>query len=542
MSAKPAITHLPIATADSGFYEGFSKGVTLPSKIIVASLIIWAIALPDQANQVLNTLNAFILAEFGAWYIWVVTFFIVICFLLALWPSAGKLLLASDNEPPEFSNFSWFSMMFGAGIGVGMLTWAVAEPVYHFSNNPEVIMGLTTAGDADNVRMAYKWSFLHWGLGAWACYAVVGLALAFFSYRRNLPLTARSSLTPLFGRSLSGPAGHIVDIVAVVATILGIAQALGFGVEQFVAGMYRIGLGEWLINEAGTASTLGIIFAITVIMTASTLSAISGVGRGIKWLSNINMGLSIFLLSFFLIMGATWFGISAFFYGILDYLIALPKMLIEVWPKDGTEVGDKLAKWQGDWSIFYWAWWVAFAPFVGVFLARISKGRSIREFVLGAMIVPSIMCFIWFSLAGGTAIWLELSGVANGAITSAPDGAKIFVMSDFLLSSTLGWLMAVIIVILLMTYLVTSADSAVLVVNTINAAGDAGPKAKLHIIFWGTAIGVMVAALLMVGGLNAIRTAMVIGALPFSFVMALMCLAVIKAIINDAKRSTAITR
>ena len=536
MSPNGPLQHLPIETADKGFYNGFSMGVTLPSKIIVASLIVWAIAFPDQANGVLNSLNAFILDKFGAWYIWVVTFFVAVCFLLALWPSAGKLKLAKEGEEPEFSNFSWFSMMFGAGIGVGMLTWAVAEPVYHFSNNPEVITGLTHAASADNVRMAYKWSFLHWGLGAWACYAVVGLSLAYFSYRRDLPLTPRSSLTPLFGKTLSGPLGHLVDIVAVVATILGIAQALGFGVEQFVAGMYRIGFGEWLLNQAGTATPLGILFAISVIMVASTLSALSGVGRGIKWLSNINMGLSLFLLSFFLLFGATWFGVSALFVGMYDYLLALPQMLFEVWPKDGSDVGDKLAKWQGDWSIFYWAWWVAFAPFVGVFLARISKGRSVREFVLGAMIVPSIMCFIWFSFAGGTAISLELSGVANGAISAAPDGAKIFVMTDFLLSSTLGWLMAIVIVILLLTYLVTSADSAVLVINTINAAGDEGPKAHMHIIFWGTAIGIMVAALLMVGGLDTIRTAMVIGALPFSMVMALMCCSVIKAIYNDGMR------
>lgn len=538
MSIKPALTDLPIRTADSGFYRGFSRDVTISSKFLIGGLVIWAVAFPDQAGSVLNKFNTFILANFASWYIWVVALFVIVCIVLAIWPTAGRLNLGAKDEKPEFSNFSWFSMMFGAGIGVGMLTWAVAEPVYHFNNNPEVIQGLATGAAADNIRNAYKWSFLHWGLGAWACYAIAGLALAFFSYRRGLPLTIRSSLTPLFGKSLSGPLGHVIDIVAVVATILGVAQTLGFGVEQFVAGLSRVGI-DGLTNENGTASSLGIIVAIVIIMGASTVSALSGVGKGIKWLSNINMVLSILLLGFFLIFGSTWFGLTALILGIFDYLVALPDMMFRVWKADGTEVGDKLAGWQGAWSVFYWAWWVAFAPFVGLFLARISRGRTIREFVLGAMIVPSIMCFVWFTWAGGTAIDLELNGAANGVIASAPDGDKIFAMTEFMLSPILGWLMAVMIVVLLMTYLVTSADSAVLIVNTINAAGDEGPKARPHIIFWGVALGSVVAALLLVGGLKAIQTAMVIGALPFSVVMVLMCFALVKAIYNDGKREAA---
>ncbi|MFK7861037.1 MAG: BCCT family transporter [Granulosicoccus sp.] len=536
MPINPPITKLPIRTAVSGFYKGFSRDVTITAKFLIGALVIWAVAFPDQAGGVLNSFNTFILGNFASWYIWVVAAFVIVCLGLAIWPTAGRLNLGQEGEKPEFSNFSWFSMMFGAGIGVGMLTWAVAEPVYHFNNNPEVIQGLATGGTADNIRNAYKWSFLHWGLGAWACYALAGLSLAFFSYRRSLPLTIRSSLTPLFGKALSGPLGHVIDIVAVVATILGVAQTLGFGVEQFVAGLSRIGVGDWLMNDDGTSSSMGIIVAIVVIMSASTLSALSGVGKGIKWLSNINMTLSIALLGFFLIFGSTWFGLSALFLGIWDYLIALPSMMFTVWNADGTETGDALSGWQGAWSVFYWAWWIAFAPFVGLFLARISRGRTIREFVLGAMIVPSIMCFVWFTWAGGTAIDLELTGGANGIISSAPDGDKIFAMTEFMLSPVLGWLMAVMIVVLLMTYLVTSADSAVLIVNTINAGGDEGPKARPHIIFWGVALGAVVAALLLVGGIKAIQTAMVIGALPFSLVMLLMCFSLIKAIYRDGVR------
>ncbi|MEM9734148.1 MAG: BCCT family transporter [Pseudomonadota bacterium] len=551
MSMQPALTELPIETADSGFYRGFSQIVTITSKLLILGLVIWAIAFPEQSGAVLNGINKFILSSFGAWYIWTVTLFVLICIALAIWPTAGRLKLGLPGEVPEFSNFSWFSMMFGAGIGVGMLTWAVAEPVYHFQNNPEVIMGLTNGGTEDNVRMAYKWSFLHWGLGAWACYAIAGLALGFFSYRRGLPLTMRSSLTPIFGEKLSGSVGHVVDIVAVVATILGVAQTLGFGVEQFVSGLTRIGIGG-LTNEAGTANSTGIIVAIVIIMAASTLSALSGVGKGIKWLSNLNMGLSIALLTFFLLFGSTFFGLQALVLGVWDYLIALPAMSFTVWSGDGVEgsVATKLEGWQGGWSVFYWAWWIAFAPFVGLFLARISKGRSIREFVLGAMIVPSLMCFVWFTWAGGTAIDLtmqqaasgEIASVKEGVIFSAPDGDKIFAMTNYMLapiSTFLAWAMSLMIVVLLMTYLVTTADSAVLIVNTINAAGDEGPKARPHILFWGVALGAVVAALLLVGGLKAIQTAMVIGALPFSLVMVLQCAALVKAIYNDGRREAA---
>ncbi|MEM9715498.1 MAG: BCCT family transporter [Pseudomonadota bacterium] len=542
MSIQPPLTELEIKTADSGFYSGFAKNVAISSKIIIAALVLWAVAFPEQAGAVLNGFNSFILSNFATWYTWVMAAFVIVCIVLAIWPASGRLKMGLDSDKPEFSNFSWFSMMFGAGIGVGMLTWAVAEPVYHFANNPDVIKGLAEGSTEGNVLNAYKWSYLHWGFSAWSSYAICGLALGYFAFRRNLPLTIRSSLTPLFGKSLSGFTGTLIDIVAVVATILGVAQTLGFGVEQFVAGMSRIGVGNWLLNDEGTASSMGIIFAIIVIMGASTASALSGVGKGIKWLSNLNMGLSIFLLTFFLLFGSTFFGLNALFVGMWEYLKALPGMIFTVWRSDGVEgsVASTLSGWQGGWTIFYWAWWVAFAPFVGLFLARISKGRTVREFVIGAIIVPSIMCFVWFSFAGGTAIDLELTGQAEGAIFAASDGDKIFAMTELMLapvSEILSWLMAVLIVVLLMTYLVTSADSAVLIVNTINAAGDEGPKAKPHIYFWGIALGAVVAALLLVGGLSAIQTAMVIGALPFSLVMVLMCVALLKAIYRDSIRT-----
>ncbi|MEJ6398852.1 BCCT family transporter [Yoonia sp. 208BN28-4] len=543
MAIKPPLSDLPIKTADSGFYSGFSVNVAVISKIIISVLAVWCIIWPIKAGAVLGDWNAVILDVFASWYIWVVAAFVITCLILALWPAAGRMKLGADHEVPEFTNFSWFSMMFGAGIGVGMLTWAVAEPVAHFQNNPQVIQGAATGGAEDNILNAYQWSYLHWGFSAWSTYAIAGLALAFFSYRRGLPLTIRSSLTPLFGKALSGPLGNLIDIVAVVATILGVAQTLGFGVEQFVAGLNRIGI-SGLVMEDGSATTVGIVVALLFIMGASTLSALSGVGKGIKWLSNINMVLSIVLLSFFIIFGATWFGVNAFFVGIWEYLKALPWMSFNVFVSDGTEGSESflLAQWQGWWPVFYWAWWIAFAPFVGLFLARISRGRTIREFVLGAMIVPALMCFVWFAWAGGTAIDLELNGGADGVIFGAANGDKIFAMTEFMLSpiaEALAWGMAVLIVVLLMTFLVTSADSAVLIVNTINAAGDEGPKARPHILFWGAALALVVGGLLISGGTGAIQTAMVIGALPFSIVMALMCISLLKAVFNDTRRDAA---
>ncbi|MEM7074573.1 MAG: BCCT family transporter [Pseudomonadota bacterium] len=538
MPIRPPITALDIKTEKSGFYEGFSKFVTLGSKVCLGLLIIWAAVWSEEAGVVLNNIKGFISANTGAWYMYVMTFYIVVCLVLAIWPATGRIKLGGVDSKPEFSNFSWFSMMFGAGIGIGMLTYATAEPIYHFETNPDVIQGFVAGASAENVRPAYKWSFLHWGFSAWACYAIVGLALAFFSYSRGLPLTIRSGLTPLLGRSLEGPLGHIVDIVSVIATILGVSVTIGYGVSQFASGIFNITGMDWLMTSDGDPTVPAMLLALLIVMACSTVSALSGVGKGIKWLSNINMGLSFFLLFFFLVFGATIFAFKAFFLGLWDYIISLPAMSVTVWRGDGVEdsVATQLANWQGGWTIFYWAWWIAFAPFVGLFLARISKGRSIREYVLGAMIVPSLMCFIWFSFAGGTAIDLTLNGGAGDQITGAGISSQLFAMINYMLSPAMATLMSVIIVILLLTYLVTSADSAVLIINTIAAAGDASQKGRVHIIVWGTILTLVIGVLLVAGGLSAINTAMIIGALPFSVVMALMGISLFKALIRDGMR------
>ena len=537
---KPALRHLHIPTATSGFYEGFNTFVTIGAKVLIGLLIVWAAVWSEAAGNALNAIRATIDANTGTWYMYAMAFFIVVCIVLAIWPSVGRTKLGKPDDVPEFSSFSWFSMMFGAGIGIGMLTYATAEPIYHFGTNPEVIMGETTGGAADNVRAAYKWSFLHWGFSAWGCYAIVGLTLAFFSYSRGLPLTIRSGLTPLFGTALSGPLGHIIDIVSVVATILGVSVTIGYGVSQFASGIFNITGAAWLMDAEGAPTVAAMLMALIIVMFCSTLSALSGVGKGIKWLSNINMGLSFFILAFFLVFGATLFSFKALFLGMWDYILALPQMSLTVWKPDGDAESEisKLAGWQGGWTIFYWAWWIAFAPFVGLFLARISKGRTVREYVLGAMIVPSVMCFVWFAVVGGTAIDLTLNGGAGDAITSAGISSQLFAMINYMLSPALATLMSMVIVILLLTYLVTSADSAVLIINTIAAAGDESEKGRVHIIVWGVILTLVIGVLLVAGGLGAINTAMIIGALPFSLVMVLMGISLLKALYRDSRRES----
>ena len=345
-------------------------------------------------------------------------------------------------------------------------------------------------------------------------------------------MTIRSTLAPLFGKKLEGGWGHVVDITAVVATILGIAQTIGLGLTSFASGVYNITGMEWLVND-GEPTTGALLMALAIVMLCSCMSALSGVGKGIKWLSNINMVLSFGLLAFFAIFGATMFAMEMLGKGLFNYIINLPALTFTVFPAEGS---GSPGEWQGWWSIFYWAWWIAFAPFVGIFLARISKNRTIREFVLGAIFAPSLMCFLWFTLLGGTAIDLELSGVAEGKIYGTSLTAQLFEVINIMLSSGGAIIMSFLIVVLLLTYLVTSADSAVLVVNTINAGGEPGAAGKTHIIIWSLILTAVIAALLLAGGLGAIQAAMIVGAVPFSFMMILMGISLLKALIRDDMR------
>ena len=532
---EPPLIDLPIKTASRGFYDGFSREVTIPSKIIVSLLIMWAIFFPVSASETLTAANSSIIATFSGWYVYLVAFLMLVCFVLAIVPQSGSLRIGNPGEKPEFGRFSWFAMLFGAGIGIGMLTYSTGEPMAHFANNPDIIRGTIEAQTAEAIRPAYIYTFLHWGFAAWGTYALVGLAIGYVAYRRDLPLTIRSALAPLFGLRLSGGWGHVVDIVAVVATILGVAVTMGLGVEQFVAGLARLGMGDWLLDPDGSSSALAVIVALFVLVGASTLSALSGVGRGIKWLSNLNMGLSFALLALFLVAGSGLYGLKLLGVGTWDYIRTLVPNSLTLFG-GGGEFSDALVQWQLDWSVFYWAWWIAFAPFVGMFIARISRGRTIREYVLGVILVPSLMCFAWMTIVGGTAIDLELSGAAQGSILNAGISDQLFATLAVLLDPAVASVVSGLVVLLLTTYLITSADSAILIVNTINGAGESEGERRHHILFWGAALAFVVGSMLILGGIDAIRITMIIGALPFSFVVAIMGVAILKAVAYDLRR------
>jgi len=521
-----------INVEQQGFYQGFNIAVAALPKVLIVALIIWVGLSPQRAGEQLLALQLWSTSSFGGWYIYVTAFFTLACLFLALWPRTGKVVLGVAGEEPEFSMFTWLSMMFGAGIGVGMLTYSTAEPIFHFASNPDTIRGLSTGMDADNVRNAYKWALLHYGLTPWACYGVVGISLGYLCYSRGLPLTIRSGLQPLFGSSMSGALGHLVDVAAILATLIGLGVTIGYGVSQFASGLFNISGMGWIVDSSGAPTLTAQIVGLVIIVGASCLSALSGLQRGIKWLSNINMGLSIFLVLFFVLFGATLFAIKSFGFAIWDYLIALPSMSTTVWNNPDTEVGAALQSWQGAWNIFYWAWWIAFAPFVGLFLARVSRGRTVREYVLGAMIVPSLICLTWFTFVGATAIDLELSGVAQGAIVGADISAQLFKTINLMLSPELAVALSMVVVTLLLTFLVTSADSGILIINTLASGGSQAQKQAAHIIIWGVIFALLVGVLLAAGGMDALRSAMIIGALPFSLVMALMTVSMVKALVT----------
>ena len=488
---------ISIQTEDRGFYRGFNTTVAACPKVLILALIFWVGLSPERAGEQLLALQLWSTSSFGGWYMYVTAFFTLACLFLALWPRTGKVVLGVAGEEPEFSMFTWLSMMFGAGIGVGMLTYSTAEPIFHFASNPDTIQGLSTGLDADNVRNAYKWALLHYGLTPWACYGVVGISLGYLCYSRGLPLTIRTGLQPLFGSSMSGALGHLVDIAAILATLIGLGVTIGYGVSQFASGMFNISGMQWIVDGAGKPTLAAQITGLVIIVGASCLSALSGLQRGIKWLSNINMGLSMFLVLFFILFGATAFAVKSFGYAIWDYLIALPSMSTTVWNNPDTDVGAALQSWQGAWNIFYWAWWIAFAPFVGA-----------------------------------TAIDLELSGVAQGAIVGADISAQLFKTINLMLSSELAIALSVVVVTLLLTFLVTSADSGILIINTLASGGSQTQKQAAHVIIWGVIFALLVGVLLAAGGMDALRSAMIIGALPFSLVMALMTVSMIKALLT----------
>ncbi|WP_293574110.1 BCCT family transporter [Phaeobacter sp.] len=600
MSIKPPFTDLEIEKAPSGFYEGYSLPIALISKTIMAALVIWALVWPGNANAVLSAVNSNLLNGFNTFYIVAVGAFAVFLFILAALPATGRKKLGPDDAVPEFNNFSWFSMMFGAGLGVGLMVFATAEPLGLWASNPEVLSGAVEANSAEAVQSAYRYTFLHYGFHAWAIYVMTGLSLAYYAYTRDMPLTIRSALTPLLGKAANGFLGHLVDVLGVVATILGVSVTIGFGVSQFVDGVYAVSGMDWLMNgdvEAPKPGIVGLIAALFVIMGLSILSAVSGVGRGIKYLSNLNLVLSLILLMTFVVFGSFAFAMTKFGSGLVDYVLhflqlsfgaygpqsadafasALPTAAQSLAAEDLSAVYGAATSpwgslggfteglpaaaseldaaalyaagepgrqfgWQAGWTTFYWAWWIAFSPFVGLFLARISRGRTVREFILGCVFAPAIVCFLWMTILGGTAIDLELNGAAGGAIIGATNTAKLFVTLEQMISGGFLTAITVMCVVLVLTFLVTSADSGILVMNTIMSGGEQETGIK-HRIVWGLILTSVIAALIVAGNsgaaanpFGALQNAMIIGALPFTIVMVLMLISLVKALYRDSLR------
>ncbi len=599
MSIKPPFTAVEVKRSASGFYEGHSVEIALLSKGIMVALVVWALIWPANANGVLGSLNWRLLEDFNAFYIVIVGLFAFFLFVLAALPQTGKRIMGRPGEGTEFSNFSWFSMMFGAGLGVGLMVFATAEPLGLWGSNPLVVAGEVPGNTEEALQSAYRYTFAHYGFHAWAIYVVTGLSLAYYAYTRDMPLTIRSALTPLFGRFMNGFLGHVVDVLGVVATILGVSVTIGFGVSQFIDGMYAITGMEWMMDMTGDApapGTVGLIAGLVVIMGLSIISAVSGVGRGVKYLSNLNLVLSLILLFTFVIFGSFLFAMTTYATALVDYILnfislsfgaygpqssaafaaALPAEAApyadalrggatNAWGsfdgfRSGLEgeaanlPGDVLQAayaagepgrqfgWQAGWTTFYWAWWIAFSPFVGLFLARISRGRTVREFIVGCLFAPALVCFAWMTILGGTAIDLELTGAAEGTIIGASNTAKLFVTLGEMLSGGLLSALTIMCVILIMTFLVTSADSGILVMNTIMSGGDQNVGNK-HKIVWGLILTAVIGTLLIAGKTNggsdpmeALKSAMIIGALPFTMVMGLMCVSLVKALYRDSRR------
>ncbi|MEL6678869.1 MAG: BCCT family transporter [Pseudomonadota bacterium] len=604
MPVKQPFTDLQISTQPSGFYEGYSLPIALISKVTMVALVLWAIIWPIGATATLDAWNWATLQGFNAFYIIAVGFFAFFLFAMALLPTGARKLGGADTKP-EFSTFSWFAMMFGAGLGVGLMVFATAEPVGLWGSNPVTVAQAAEPNAPEAVQSAFRYALLHFGIHAWAIYVITGLSLAYYAYTRDMPLTIRTALTPLLGRAANGVLGHVVDVLGVVATILGVAVTIGYGVSQFVDGVYNVTGMDWLMNASvdgvpPVPSTVGLITALFVIMAMSILSAVSGVGRGIKYLSNLNLVLSCLLLLTFIVFGSFLFSMTTYATALVDYIWNFIPLSFEAYsplseaaftqalPAEAQPVASglyggatnawgsfdgfvsglegeaaaldpalqaaayeagtqgRLFGWQSGWTTFYWAWWIAFSPFVGLFLARISKGRTVREFILGCMIAPALVCFAWLTILGGTAVDAELSGVADGAVIGASNTNKLFVSLQMIVPEWLLGAVIVMCVVLIMTFLVTSADSGILVMNTIMSGGATETGVK-HRIIWGLILTGVIGSLLVAGALDPnnadplapLQDAMIVGALPFTFVMILMAVSLAKAMFNDRRRDKA---
>lgn len=497
----------------SGILAGVHPVMAIGSAVLVFAFVIFTIANPTYASSVYNAAQSFITTKLSWYYIGLMSFMLFFSVWL-IFSRYGNIRLGKDTDRPEFGYFSWFSMLFGAGIGIGILFWSIAEPIDHFQSNPFITVAQQQTAEAAQVAM--RLTIFHWGLHGWALFSVIGMALAYFSYRKGLPLSIRSCLYPLFGERIYGPIGHAADLLAVFGTVFGIATSLGLGAQQMNSGLnYLFGV------KMSVGTQVGLIALLSVF---ATLSVLSGLKKGIRILSELNMQMTAVMLGLFVIFGPTTYILGSIFNNLGDYMSHVVQLglWVDTTPK---------SQWQGWWTIFYWGWWIAWSPFCGIFIARISKGRTIREFVLGVLIAPTLLAALWITIFGDSAMYLQLFG--GGGIVQAvnKDTTTALFKTIELLGNgqTITLLMAGLCTLMLITYFVTSADSATLVICTLLAMGDEHPRARYR-IFWGIAVGAVAAALLIAGGLKALQTASIVAALPFSVIIILAVVGLYKSL------------
>ena len=493
-----------------------------PSIILVIAVVAFALSAPGLTDTVFSGMNNWIVANLGWYYMLVVGVFVVVAIGIGV-SRMGKIRLGRDDEKPEFGLMSWFAMLFAAGMGIGLVFYSVGEPLGYITTD---IKPGWEGSDAELAGLAMAQTFIHWGLHPWAIYAIIGLALAYAIHRRGRPVSIRWALEPLLGDRVKGWMGDLIDVLAVVGTLFGIATSLGLGVQQISTGLASLGI----VGEADNALLVGLIVVISFL---ATLSVVSGVGAGIKWLSNINLSLAGLLLISVLLLGPTIFLFQNLVESVGVYLGNLMSMTFDV---GAYQRGEGAATWFSNWTIFYWGWWISWSPFVGVFIARISRGRTIRQFIAGVLLVPTIVGFVWFSVLGGVGLFQQLftdTDLTEGNLDE--DGGLIAesVIFDALGSLPLGTVFSVIAIILVAIFFITSSDSGSLVVDMLASGGHPNPPTWSRVLFALLEGAIAIALLLTPGGLGSLQAAALATALPFSVILLAMCWANIRALKLD---------
>ncbi|GAA0612628.1 BCCT family transporter [Thalassospira tepidiphila] len=493
-----------------GPFPRVSKPVFSVSAILIVGFIIFGAVFTETAGALFTAAQAAIANYFGWFLIIVANLAVVVSLYLAIGPY-GRVRLGRQTDKPEYGLFSWTAMLFSAGIGIGLLYWGVAEPLYHYFAPP-----MAEPETIEAAEQAMTISFLHWGIHGWALYCIVGLSLAYFHYRKGLPLSIRSALYPIIGERIYGTWGHVVDILAVFGTMFGIVTTLGLGVMQISSGLNSL---------FGIPDTMPVqIILIAIITMFATISVMVGLDGGIKRISNLNIQLSFVLLGFVLIFGPTLFVLDSFVENVGNYISNL--VVISFWSEAYTD-----SNWQAGWTIFYWAWWVSWSPFVGIFIARISRGRTVREFTLGVLFIPVVILFFWFTAFGGAAIHMEMIG-NPGLIeaTKASYGSAIFKLLEFM---PLTKFVTTVVIVMIVIWFVTSSDSGSFVIDMLTAGGDADPP-RIQRLFWATTEGVIAAVLLIAGGLSALQAAAVVAGFPFAAVILVMMYGLLRGLGRDS--------